>query len=277
MNQSKIEIAGVCAKIVCQDKEFVLGIDEQYRNYQSTAKEDFVFYVDSEVQPFQIPDVSEGFDYGEQNVVIIPGKWKYSIVLDKDRQIKLGSIDIMGAKVHLHLFPGLEIGSYFHLVFMHAIRHFLTYEGGLLLHASGLVREGKGFVFCGPDESGKSTIANMAPASLIAADDSLAVRMVNGACWLHTVPWGRRDSKNVSAPIAKLFFLHQAQELEVREMALIEAVKHFLANTFFDTSDELIYARTLDTVQYLAQQISCYELYFPLTGDYMDALLSSQR
>ena len=275
MNQSKIEIAGVCAKIVCQDKEFVLGIDEQYRNYQSTAKEDFVFYVDSEVQPFQIPDVSEGFDYGEQNVVIIPGKWKYSIVLDEDRHMELGSIDIMGAKVHLHLLPGLEIGSYFELVFMYAIRHFLSYQGGLLLHASGVIREGRGFVFCGPDESGKSTIAKMAPASLVAADDSLALRVANGSCWLYTVPWGSRDSKNVSAPIAKVFFIHKARELEVRETALIEAVKQFLANTFFHTPDELIYARTLETVQYIAERVSCYELYLPPTGDYMDALLSS--
>ena len=275
MKQLKIEIAGVCAKIVCQDKEFVLGIDEQYRNFLSTAEEDFVFYVDSEVQPSLVPNASEGIDYGEQNIVLIPGKWKYSIVLDEDRQIKLGSIDITGAKVRLHLLPGLKIGSYFHLVFMYAIRHFLTYQGGLLLHASGLIREGKGFVFCGPDEGGKSTIANMAPASLIAADDSLAVRKVNGACWLHTVPWGRRDSKSVSAPIAKLFFLHKARDLEVKEIALIEAVKEFLANTFFDTSDELIYARTLETVHYLAERVRCYELYFPLTGDYIDALLSS--
>jgi hypothetical protein len=115
----------------------------------------------------------------------------------------------------------------------------------------------------------------MAPASLIAADDSLAVRKVNGSCWLHTVPWGRRDSKNVSAPIAKIFFLHKARDLEVKEMALIEVVKEFLANTFFDTSDELIYARTLETVYYFAELISCYELHFPRTGDYMDALLSS--
>lgn len=275
MKPLKIEIAGVCAKIVCQDKEFVLGIEEQYRDFQSTAEEDLVFYVDSEVQPSLVPDASKGLDYGEQNVLLIPGKWKYSVVLGEDRHIKLGFIDITGAKVQLHLLPGLETGSYFHHVFMHAIRHFLTYQGGLLLHASALVREGKGFVFCGPDEGGKSTIANMAPASLIAADDSLAVRKVNGSSWLHTVPWGRRDSKNVSAPIAKLFFLHKARDLEVKEMALIEAVKQFLANTFFDTSDELIYARTLETVHSLAERVSCYELYFPLTGDYMDALLSS--
>jgi hypothetical protein len=274
MKPLKIEIAGVCAKILCQDKEFVLEIEKRYRDFQSAAEEDFVFYIDSEVQTSQVPDASRAVDYGEQNVVLIPGKWKYSIVLDEDRQINLGSIDIMGAKVHLHLLPELEIGSYFHHVFMHAIRHFLSYQGGLLLHASGLIREGKAFVFCGPDESGKSTIANMAPASLIAADDSLAVRMANGSCWLHTVPWGRRDSKNVCAPIAKLFFLHQAQELEVKEMALIEAAKQFLANTFFDTPDELIYARTLETVHYLAERVSCYELYFPPKGDYMDALLS---
>jgi hypothetical protein len=275
MKPLKIEIAGVCAKIVCQDKEFVLGIEEQYRDFQSTAEEDLVFYVDSEVQPSLVPDAPKGLDYGEQNVLLIPGKWKYSVVLGEDRHIKLGFIDITGAKVQLHLLPGLETGSYFHHVFMHAIRHFLTYQGGLLLHASALVREGKGFVFCGPDEGGKSTIANMAPASLIAADDSLAVRKVNGSSWLHTVPWGRRDSQNVSAPIAKLFFLHKARDLEVKEMALIEAVKQFLANTFFDTSDELIYARTLETVHSLAERVSCYELYFPLTGDYMDALLSS--
>lgn len=275
MKPLKIEIAGVCAKILCHDQEFALGIDERYRDFLSTAEEDFVFYLDSEVQPMQIRNGSERFRYGEEKVSIIPGKSKNAIVLDEDQQIKLGSIDINEAKVHLQRLPGHEIGSYFDLVFMHAIRHFLCYKGGLLLHASGLVKDGKAFVFCGPDESGKSTIAKLAPPSLIAADDSLAVRIMNGSCCLHTVPWGRKSSKNVSAPIEKIFFLRKARELEVRGMALIETVKEFLANTFFDTSDKLVFAKTLETVHDLAERVSCCELYFPQTGDYMDALLNS--
>ncbi len=275
MKPLKIEIAGVCARIVCPDQEFALGIDERYRDFLSTAEEDFAFYLDSEIQPMQIRSSSERFRYGEEKVSIIPGKWKYNFVLDGDQQIRLGFIDINGAKVHLRQLPGHEIGSYFDLVFMYAIRHFLCHKGGLLLHASGLVKDGKAFVFCGPDESGKSTISKMAPPSLIAADDSLAASKVNGSYYLYTVPWGRRSSKNVSAPIAKIFFLRKARELEVRGMALIEAVKEFLANTFFDTSDKLVFAKTLETVHDLAERVSCCELYFPQTGDYMDALLNS--
>jgi hypothetical protein len=275
MKPLKIEMAGVCAKIVCGDREFALGIDERYRDFLSTAEEDFAFYLDSEVQPVQIRNSSARFRYGEQKVSIIPGKWKHAIVLDEDQQITLGFIDINEAKVHLRRLPEHETGSYFDLVFMHAIRHFLGHKGGLLLHASGLVKDGRGFVFCGPDESGKSTISKMAPPSLIAADDSLAVSTVNGSCYLHTVPWGRRSNTNVSAPIAKIFFLRKARELEIKEMALIEAVKEFLANTFFDTSDEQVYARTLETAQNLAERVNCYELYFPQTGDYLDTLLNS--
>jgi hypothetical protein len=275
MKPLKIEIAGVCAKIVCRDQVFAFGIHERYRDFKSTAEEDFVFYLDREVQPVQIRNGSESFRNGEQKVSIIPGKWKYGIVLDEDHQIKLGSIDINEAKVHLRWLPGHEIGSYFDLVFMHAIRRFLCHKGGLLLHASALVKDGRAFVFCGPDESGKSTISKMAPPSLIAADDSLAVRIMNGSCCLHTVPWGRKTSKNISAPIAKVFFLRKARELEVRGMALIEAVKEFLANTFFDTADEQVYAKTLETVHDLAERVSCCQLYFPLTGDYLDTLLSS--
>jgi hypothetical protein len=274
MKPLKIEIAGVCAKVQCPDQEFALGIDERYQDFLSTAEEDFVFYLDSEVQPRQIRSSSESFCKTEQKVSIIPGKSKNAIVLDGDQQIRLGSIDINGAKVHLRRLPGHEIGSYFDLVFMYAIRHFLGHKGGLLLHASGLVKDEKAFVFCGPDESGKSTISKMAPPSLIAADDSLAVSKVNGSYRLYTVPWGRRRSKNVSAPIAKIFFLRKARKLEVKGIARIEAVKEFLANTFFDTSDQQIYARTLETVHNLAEGVSCHELYFPLQGNYLDALLS---
>lgn len=275
MKPLRIEIAGVCAKILCPDQEFALGIDERYRDFQSIAEEDFVFYLDSEVHSTQIRNWSENLRHAEAKVSIIPGKWKNTIVLDGEQQIKLGSIDINGAKVHLRRLPGHEIGSYFDLVLMHAIRHFLSHKGGLLLHASGLVKDGKAFVFCGPDESGKSTISKMAPPSHIAADDSLAASKVNGSYYLHTVPWGRKTSKNVSAPIAKIFFLRKARKLEVRGMALIDTVKEFLANTFFDSADERVYARTLETVHHLAERVSCHELYFPMQGDYLDTLLSS--
>ena len=275
MKPLKIEIAGVCAKILCPDQEFALGINQRYRDFLAATEEDFIFYLDSEVHSPQIRNWSENLRYAEGKVSIIPGKSKNAIVLDGDQQIRLGSIDINGAKVHLRRLPGHEIGSYFDLVFMYAIRHFLSHKGGLLLHASGLVKDGKAFVFCGPDESGKSTISKMAPPSHIAADDSLAASKVNGSYWLYTVPWGRRNSKNVSAPIAKIFFLRKARELEVRGMAMIEAVKEFLANTFFDTLDEQVYVKTLETVHDLAERVSCQELYFPPTGDYLDALLSS--
>src|SRR5581483_2511948 len=81
----------------------------------------------------------------------------------------------------------------------------------LLVHASGVIRDGQGYVFFGPSGSGKTTVAHLSRDATVLSDDLVIIRKWNDAFWVHGVPF-RGDlleapRTNASAPLAGLFTL----------------------------------------------------------------------
>src|SRR5262249_55204742 len=94
---------------------------------------------------------------------------------------------------------------------------FVLELGGFLLHASGIVRNGRAYVFFGPSGSGKTTVTHLSPNDVVLSDDlTLVVRTCRGyeAAGIpfgmahHTVPHTRE-----SCPIASFNRLVQSQEV----------------------------------------------------------------
>ena len=54
--------------------------------------------------------------------------------------------------------------------------HWFLRRGGLLIHASGVVREGRAHLFFGPSGSGKTTVTLLSAGDLILGDDLILVR-----------------------------------------------------------------------------------------------------
>src|SRR5262245_27013883 len=58
---------------------------------------------------------------------------------------------------------------------------FVLESGGFLLHASGIVRNGRAYVFFGPSGSGKTTVTHLSPNDVVLSDDlTLVVRTGRG-------------------------------------------------------------------------------------------------
>jgi hypothetical protein len=239
MRSLKIEIANICGRIDSEDEEFIHRIKSSYKDFPSTKQEDFIFRVNHDSQDTPIRNHSNILSDLEQNVLLLPRNGRYSFVFEKNRQMSIGFIDNGKGEAQLYRLPGQEVGSYFDLLFMHAIRLFLAHNKGFFLHSCGLIKDDRAFL-----------------------DDSLIVRKSNGFFCLYTTPWGSRESINTSAPISKIFFLRKAHTLKIKEMTPAEAAKEFLANTFFNTLDHQICLTTLETIAHLTKEISCHELYF---------------
>lgn len=261
MSSLNIEIADICVRIDSADEKFIRRINSSYKDFSSTRQADFVFGVDSDSQIDAVQNHSNILSDPEQNVFLIPKNGGYSFVLE-NRQVSIGFVDMGKGEVQLYRLPGQEVGLYFDLLFMHAVRLFLAYDKGFFLHSSGLIKDDRAFLFVGPDGSGKTTISNLISEGFIASDDSLIVRQSNASFTLYTTPWGSRESINTSAPISKIFFLRKAHTLKIKEMTPAEAAREFLANIFFSTLDQQICEKTLDTVGDLTKEIGCHELYF---------------
>lgn len=86
--------------------------------------------------------------------------------------------------------------------------HWHVAHGGAAFHASGVVRNGKGYLFLGQSGAGKSTVANLSQQvqGVTLHDDQILLSLENGN-YLLTHP----DSQ-LTPPLGAVFFLKQSQE-----------------------------------------------------------------
>ena len=72
----------------------------------------------------------------------------------------LGKIDLLNKKGEIDILPSYARESLAN--FLRNIYNILiTKEGGLVLHACGIVKDNKAYIFFGPSQSGKSTVAQL--------------------------------------------------------------------------------------------------------------------
>jgi len=106
-------------------------------------------------------------------------------------------------------------------------------HGALLLHASGVIRQGKGYVFFGPSGSGKTTITQLSLEHTVLSDDLVIVKKRGQTCRVYGVPF-RGDMPeaprtNAEADLRGLFMLVKADEHRLTPVAAPEAVARLAA------------------------------------------------
>ena len=144
--------------------------------------------------------------------------------------------------------------------------HWLARGNGIELHACGIVDEqGVGRVFVGHSGAGKTTLSGLwrRPCTVL-SDDRIIVRMAEGRAWMYGTPWHGEAllSAQGRAPLAGIYFLEKAAELEVRPMPAATAVARLYACSFVPQYDPLAVAGSLDLLGTLVRQVPCRELRF---------------
>ena len=86
--------------------------------------------------------------------------------------------------------------------------------GAVVLHACGVVVDGRGYVFCGRSGIGKTTMARMwrERGAILLNDDRVILRVIDHEVRLFSSPWHgeERQVKAGNVPLAGLFHLTQA-------------------------------------------------------------------
>ncbi len=132
-------------------------------------------------------------------------------------------------------------------------------HGGVLLHASGVLRDGLAWVFCGPSGAGKSTIAELLGGTRL-ADELIAVRRSGNGFLASGTPYWMGTS--ISAPIGGVFHLRQADSTFVRGRPPEETVAELLASVEAPGVDEPTAAGIAGFCRDLADTRACGELSF---------------
>lgn len=142
------------------------------------------------------------------------------------------------------------------------IARLLADRNGVLLHSSGAVMDGKGLLFVGHSEAGKTTISRLiAPHATILCDDRNIVRRHEDG-WRVYGTWSHGDLPTISpesAPLHAVLFLEKAGRNRVVQLEdRLEVVRRLLACVIhpFVTADW--WEKTLSVIEGMAREVPCY-------------------
>jgi hypothetical protein len=113
---------------------------------------------------------------------------------------------------------------------------------GIMLHACGIALDGKGYVFAGPSDAGKTTLSRLWAEysdATILGDECLILRRHKDQFWVYGTPWigdaGLYSSLGV--PVDALFFLHHAGQNLLTSTPLDRASEQLLAQSILTPYD----------------------------------------
>jgi hypothetical protein len=117
--------------------------------------------------------------------------------------------------------------------FLRVVLSALAYRsGGLLLHAAGIVRDGRAFLFFGRSGSGKTTVARNAPGDLVLNDDLVLLQPESGRWMAYGTPFTNPSQTRPSAgsaPAAALLRLVQSQQVLIEPLTGARALAELVA------------------------------------------------
>lgn len=142
----------------------------------------------------------------------------------------------------------------------------LAREGGFLLHAASVIKDGHAFLFSGVSGAGKTTIARLAPPDTILLTDEISyVRPTNPGYTAWGTPFSGelgRIGENASAPIHTIFFLQQGSENRLEAVDSVTAVRRLLRNILFFSDQSTLVGMVFESACECIKRVPVRQLTF---------------
>jgi MoaA/NifB/PqqE/SkfB family radical SAM enzyme len=148
--------------------------------------------------------------------------------------------------------------------------------GGVYVHAAAVDMDGRGLLFAGPSEAGKSTIVKLiGERAKVLCDDRVVVRGSSEGFRVHGT-WNHGEIDRVSpgsAPLSGVFFLRQAAANRVDRIGDPKAVlKDFLPRLVRPLVSADWWERALTVAEAVVREVPFYDLRFDKSGAVVDIL-----
>ena len=145
--------------------------------------------------------------------------------------------------------------------------HLVTHGLGVMIHACGVVLGGKGYIFAGPSDAGKTTLARLwanSTDATILGDECLILRKRDGRFWIYGTPWvGEAGLFSPSgAPVEKVFFIHHAHQNSLAELPPEQTAEQLLAQSILTPHDAFAIQYGLDLCLDFVAEIPAYQFGF---------------
>ena len=119
---------------------------------------------------------------------------------------------------------------------------YLASAHGFLLHAASAVRDNRAFIFSGLSGAGKTTISRCAAEDAVLLTDEISyIRRTQSEYRAWGTPFAGEmgtPGANISAPVAKLFFLEKGRANRIQDIDRSEALRLLLRNILFFNNDQ---------------------------------------
>ena len=138
--------------------------------------------------------------------------------------------------------------------------------GTMLMHASVIRCEGKGYLMTAPSGTGKSTHTRLwydnIPGCDLMNDDNPVVRIIDGRAIVYGSPWSGKTPcyRNIQAPIGGLVRIQQRPENSIRKLSPVQAFCNLLPAMSNMKWDERVYKGVCDGISELIRIVGMYEL-----------------
>lgn len=156
----------------------------------------------------------------------------------------------------------------------------LASRGGILLHSAGLGRRGRGYVFFGPSESGKTTVVRLSSGLPVLSDELVVLRRDRKGWAAYGTPfWGEfaRPGRNVRTRLAWLGALHKAAAVAVERMPEGEAFRALLGCVFYFGGSPELSGGILKTCSRLIREMPVQRLRFRPEPSFWTAIVGRER
>jgi hypothetical protein len=148
--------------------------------------------------------------------------------------------------------------------------------GGVFVHAAAVSLKGRGLLFAGPSEAGKSTIVKLiGERGEVLCDDRVVVRKDAGGFRVHGT-WNHGEVRRVSpgsAPLRAVLFLRQARVNRLERVEDPQAVlREFLPRLVRPLVSADWWERALALAEDVVREVPFYDLSFDKSGAVVEIL-----
>jgi hypothetical protein len=247
-------IADLPVAILCNDARVSIQLREHYAAFLSDDQRDPLLVVNAFLDAAFPPP-----PYGQRAMHYVPHENRL-VLIGAEALLNLGHGIVQLWLSPVHALENID----YTLRVVYAM--LATYNGGLMLHAAGIVHQQSAYLFCGKSGSGKTTIARHSPPTAILNDD-LVLLLPNGQDWYAYAtpfwnPTQQPPAGQIKAPLSHLLFLVQDQEVQLVNVPPGRALAELLSVVPVITSNVVFGAQVMQIGSRLLEQVAAHYLHF---------------
>ncbi|MFH2137109.1 MAG: hypothetical protein ABII88_01205 [Candidatus Omnitrophota bacterium] len=247
MREILLNIGGIAVLVANGNEEFISLLKDKYK--------DFVMEC-SGLENIRIEMNNKRIENETPRITIDKDEQQYSIIGDEF----LGKLNIEDKRCVVYMRNNESLFDTFLRVLFSVL---LVYQEGFLVHASGISREGKGFLFPGASEHGKTTTARRFCESVIFSDELVIVKKQDDGFYLFPSPFaGEFVGSNMNEParLEKVFILTREHIGVTEKVKDFESFLSLLERIFFFASDAVLNQKLIDLAKQLCTRVACFKM-----------------